>query len=166
MAIRKRKARLIRPQWSSLHEAARQGDVESVRSMARLGRVNKKDASGNRPLHEAANKGVARELVKAGARLHVEDQHKRTPLHRAVLDEHPKVAVYLIDHMSKIDLRDDEGRTPLHWAAIKDDAATAVALLRAGAKQRVKDNDGNTPMRLAVTHGSMDFVCGFLKAGM
>lgn len=129
--------------------------------------VNEADTNGTKPLHEAANAEVAQELVKRGARPGARDKHGRTPLHRAVMDERPNVAEYLIRRTpASLNARDDQNRTPLHWAAIKDDPRTAEALLRAGAKPYGVDRDDNTPMRLAMTHGSIAFVCAFLKAAM
>ena len=161
-------AQASRPRgWSRLHEAAHQGDVERVRLTASWRNVNEPDATGTKPLHEAANAEVAQELVKRRARPSARDNRGRTPLHRAVMDARPDVAEYLIRRTTaRLNSRDDQGRTPLHWTAIKDDASTAEALLRGGARQRVKDKDGNTPMRLAMTCGSMGFLCAFLKAAM
>lgn len=161
-------AQASRPRgWSRLHEAAHQGDVERVRLTASWRNVNEPDTTGTKPLHEAANVKVAQELVKRRARPSARDNRGRTPLHRAVMDRRPDVAEYLIRRTTaRLNSRDDQDRTPLHWTAIKDDSSTAEALLRAGARQRVKDEDGNTPMRLAVTCGSMGFLCAFLKAAM
>lgn len=123
------------------------------------------------PLHEAESVEVARALVVVGARLNVRDQHGRTPLHCAVVDGRWEVAIFLVELSRErylhLNARDDKGRTPLHWAAIKDDGVTARALLSlVGTKQHLKDNDGNTALRLAMTHGAVDFVCAFLRAGM
>lgn len=153
--------------WSHLHEAAHQGDVERVRLTASRWNVNEPDTHGTKPLHEAANAEVVRELVKGGARPSARDKHGQTPLHRAVMDERLDVAEYLIRRTkASPNSQDDQNRTPLHLAAIKDDPRTAEALLRPGAKPYRVDNDDNTPMRVAMTHGSIAFVCAFLKAAM
>ena len=47
-----------------------------------------------------------------------------------------------------------------------DDARVTAALLEREAKPYEKDKDGNTPMALAMTHGSMAFLCAFLRAAM
>ena len=83
------------------------------------------------------------------------------------MDGRTDVAAYLTrETKAQQNRRDALGRTPLHWAAIRDDGSAAEALLRSSAKHRLVDDDGDTPMKLAMTHGSMDFVCAFLRAAM
>lgn len=75
--------------WSPLHVACRQGNLETVKLLIRLGaNVNTVNAGGHSPLHEAAYRGydkILLELLKEGAKPNMKSNQLRTPLHEACI---------------------------------------------------------------------------------
>jgi cytohesin len=88
------------PDWSgprfSIHDATRQGNIETVKQHIAAGAgVNAKDAWGGTPLHEAANEGheeIAELLIAKGADVNTKDYAGRTPLDRAIDRKRTEIA--------------------------------------------------------------------------
>ena len=70
--------------FSSLHQAAYDGDIDGVRRLLQQGRyINKPDKAGWTPLHVAVEEGnveVVMELLDWGADVNVEEEEALTPL--------------------------------------------------------------------------------------
>lgn len=162
----------------SLHEAAKTGDVRSLRKSLRSGSaldVNELDDEDRTALHYASNSLIAERLINAGAVIDLEDAEGCTPLHRAVADRRLDVVWLLLTHDARTDTRDDDGKTPMAHArgcppaesmlrygtstsllrAVEADRADIVeALIGAGADKEVRDERGFVALIVATLQGS------------
>ena len=130
------------PTDAPLIDAARNGDVEAVRSLLAEGAdVNTAQGDGMTGLHWAAEGGhaaVADLLLAAGAGVEARTRvGGYTPLHLASRSGHGSIANALLDAGADPGVTTTgSGVTPLHLAAAAFDGADAVsALLRSGAKE-------------------------------
>jgi hypothetical protein len=140
--------------YLSLHDAAKAGDVEAVRSwLAKVADKEAKDKDGATPLHVAAMKGhasVVEMLVQAGADMDArEGAHGLTTLHIAASQGHASVVEVLIQAGANKEAKAMQGWTPLHVAAMKGRASVVEVLVAAGAAKEAKDENGWTPLWLA-----------------
>ena len=137
------------PRCTSLHESAKNGDIECVIALIAAGaNVNDKDKLGNTPLHDAAWRDeieIMRALIAAGADIHAKNCHDNTPLHDAARNGKTNAAIALIDAGANIHAKGIFGNTPLHTAAWYGNTATALALISRGANLNAKNRDGYTP---------------------
>ena len=170
-------------QVMDLHEAASQGDVESVRLLLGHGtNPNKKNPSKQMPIHLAAQNGhveVTDLLLNHGANpntLVVEDGTFLTPLHLAARNGHVEVARSLLDHGAdpngKLKLFSPVTRAPLHLAAEHNNAGVADLLLKRGAKPNPNAHYGLgwsnlnlKPLNVAYRHESLDVAYVLLMNG-
>jgi ankyrin repeat protein len=80
---------------------------------------------------------LVRGLVKADPRLLSRQmsrfEHRRMPLHLAVLKERPEMVALLLDLGADPGAKDDRGNTPLNYVSPKMDSRIAEVLLAAGA---------------------------------
>jgi len=60
-------------------------------------------------------------------------EHRRTPLHFAVLKDQPEIVALLLESGANPMIRDDRGNTPLNYATPKSDRRIAELLVTAGA---------------------------------
>jgi ankyrin repeat protein len=166
-----------------LHEAAKNGDVRSLRKALRpsvsraLGQidVNELDDEDRTALHYASTPLIAEKLLNAGAVVDIEDADGRTPLHRAAAERRLDMIWLLLVYGASTDSRDDGGKTPLahaegcevaEWmlrhkvtgslirAAETDRADIVQALLAAGAEKEVKGDNGYVALINATLRGS------------
>lgn len=107
-------------------------------------------ASKRTPLHEARTLGIARLLVRAGASVNALDSIHQTPLHCAIENEHPDIAVFLLRAGAKPDIADNAGNTPLHLAASISSTAVANAILKHRVSVNAKNRQNETPLSLAL----------------
>jgi ankyrin repeat protein len=94
-------------------------------------------------------------LLRNGAELEMEDDYKRTPLHRAVKAKN-HVMRLLVNKGANIHAVDMYGQTALHIAAeagLRDDVHF---LLGHGAEAESKDHKGRTPLDLAAKAGEVE----------
>jgi ankyrin repeat protein len=104
------------------------------------------------PLHWAADLGldlIVRKLLEKGADASAEDFYSRTPLHRAVMNEHLGVATSLILAGADVSARDFMRRTALHHAVTKSSAPLVKLLLGHGADPDAQDKWCGSPRRQA-----------------
>lgn len=173
----------------SLHEAARTGDVRSLRKSLRAGSesdVNELDDEDRTALHYASNSLIAEKLINAGAVIDIEDAEGCTALHRAVAGRRLDVAWLLLVHDARADTRDDEGKTPMahargcppaEWMLRHGPSASLLraveafradiveALLGAGADKEVKDDNGFVALIVATLRGSWDAARELIEHG-
>lgn len=122
--------------WTLLIEAARRGQVETVREIAAAdpGQLDARDASGMSALHHAAASGrteAAKALIALGANRFAVDGKGRSAIAHAVLSGRPE---------------------------------TLAALLEAGVNGNIADSRGVAPLELAVDTGHCDMVPILLRA--
>ena len=104
----------------SIHAAARQGKIETVKQHLTDGvGVNAKGKDGRTPLYDAAyygRKEVIELLIAKGADVNAKIEDGRTPLHRAAREGHKEVAELLVNNGADVNAKNDVGWTPLHRA--------------------------------------------------
>ena len=161
------------PTDAPLIDAARNGDVEAVRSLLAEGAdVNTAQGDGMTGLHWAAEGGhaaVADLLLAAGAGVEARTRvGGYTPLHLASRSGHGSIANALLDAGADPGVTTTgSGVTPLHLAAAAFDGADAVsALLRSGAKvDALESSSGQTPLMFAAVYGRAEVVAVLLEHG-
>jgi len=146
-----------------IHEAAAAGSTERVAEL--LGRSVSLEAKAKHmwtPLVFAIRQGhleAVRQLLDAGADVHVGDYRNSLPLHRAAYgsaqpQNDADIIRALVGRKAGINAKDRSGRTPLHVAADIGNLAAARALIEQGADHWAKDNDLRSPADLAREAGA------------
>uniref|UniRef100_A0A3B5QLS7 Poly [ADP-ribose] polymerase n=1 Tax=Xiphophorus maculatus TaxID=8083 RepID=A0A3B5QLS7_XIPMA len=143
-----------------LLEAAKAGDLDTVKSLCTAQNVNCRDLEGRHstPLHFAAGYNrvsVVEYLLHQGADVHAKDKGGLVPLHNACSYGHYEVAELLVRHGASVNVADLWKFTPLHEAAAKGKYEICKLLLKHGADPTKKNRDGNTPLDL-VKDGDTD----------
>uniref|UniRef100_A0A8C9NXZ1 Poly [ADP-ribose] polymerase n=1 Tax=Serinus canaria TaxID=9135 RepID=A0A8C9NXZ1_SERCA len=143
-----------------LLEAAKAGDVDTVKKLCTVQSVNCRDIEGRQstPLHFAAGYNrvsVVEYLLQHGADVHAKDKGGLVPLHNACSYGHYEVAELLVKHGAVVNVADLWKFTPLHEAAAKGKYEICKLLLQHGADPTKKNRDGNTPLDL-VKDGDTD----------
>ena len=94
-----------KPPKISIHQAAKDGNIEAVKQHLADGTdVNAKDDNGRTPLHKAAEEGhkeIAELFIAAGADVNAKNNLGGTPLHEAVDEGHTEIADLLRKHGGK-----------------------------------------------------------------
>uniref|UniRef100_UPI0025AE8597 poly [ADP-ribose] polymerase tankyrase-1 isoform X1 n=1 Tax=Doryrhamphus excisus TaxID=161450 RepID=UPI0025AE8597 len=143
-----------------LLEAAKAGDLDTVKSLCTAQNVNCRDLEGRHstPLHFAAGYNrvsVVEYLLHHGADVHAKDKGGLVPLHNACSYGHYEVAELLVRHGASVNVADLWKFTPLHEAAAKGKYEICKLLLKHGADPTKKNRDGSTPLDL-VKDGDTD----------
>lgn len=123
------------------------------------------DASGDTPLHVAAERGADATvawLLAHGADPSRRDDDDVTPLHRAANGD---IAAKLIEAGAPIDPPDRDGRTPLHRAVGDGRSDVVDRLLAHDALAGIGDREGRTPLHVAAAAGRAHLVERLLDAG-
>lgn len=155
----------------SVFEAAREGDLELVRTMvaADAELVRATDDSDRTPLHLAAAYGheqIIGFLLASGADVDAREEDGETPLHYAAWRSRLEAGRLLIGGGADVEIRNHWGRTPLLIVARETgNVDMANVLLEAGALVNVRDEGGETPLDLAAWRGFADLVHLLLDAG-
>uniref|UniRef100_H3HAU7 Histone-lysine N-methyltransferase n=1 Tax=Phytophthora ramorum TaxID=164328 RepID=H3HAU7_PHYRM len=175
--------RMITP----LHLAVRRGRVDIAKMLLVNGKAdsNKKDYSGNTPLHDAIfldeaslaeeeplgdeavveqdpeqiHVALAELLLSHGADANQEnDTSGYSPLHQALRDGYERTAVVLLAHGANASEKSKFGVTPLHVAAAFDASESLwKELLVHGADPTARNDDGKTPLDLVPgSHSELD----------
>lgn len=146
----------------SLHQAAKDGDIEQVKLLISKGvDINAKDKRGDTPLHKAADKGhreVVELLITNGAAVKGWNNYWRRPLHVAAREGHRHVVELLLDKGAWPNASAKFGQTPLHFAAPEGRTDVVELLIHKGADVNAKDADGETPLATAARGGHRDMV--------
>ncbi|KAI5622572.1 tankyrase-1 isoform X3 [Silurus asotus] len=143
-----------------LLEAAKAGDLDTVKQLCSAQNVNCRDLEGRHstPLHFAAGYNrvaVVEYLLHHGADVHAKDKGGLVPLHNACSYGHYEVAELLVRHGASVNVADLWKFTPLHEAAAKGKYEICKLLLKHGADPTKKNRDGNTPLDM-VKEGDTD----------
>ncbi|OQV20271.1 Transient receptor potential cation channel subfamily A member 1 [Hypsibius exemplaris] len=150
-------------QGTPLHAAVYGGNVEAVEILLENGpsiKAQTKDLTT--PLHLACSLGVV-DIVRILCEkerqdvveevLAMKDDQGMTPLHRAVMFEHWKLIMILINKGANLDDTDAEGRTPLVLAASRSAKDAVSDLLMLGADTTVRDHEGRNFLHYVVLSG-------------
>jgi ankyrin repeat protein len=155
-------ANAVRCEQGSIHEAARAGDLATVRALVEKSPdlASVKDESGRTPLHVASASGhrdVVAYLLSKGGEVDALDNRRGTPLHQAAEVGHDEVARLLLESKAPIEVQDADGYTPLARASgytpaprtsTRGHVAVAARLLAAGASAHTADRWGRAPLLL------------------
>lgn len=160
-----------------LDDAAKSGDVETVKKLISEGAdVNAKGSFGT-ALHWAAMNGhaeVVEALISAGADTEALSEQLGMPIHVATRRDHPDVVKKLIDTGADINARTREQFTPLHFAALDGRLESAEVLIANGADvNAIADAPGNTlwglgetiALHLAINNGHQEIAAILRSAG-
>ena len=159
-----------------LMEAARAGDLDSIRVLVGAGaEVNERRKNGRTALMAAVRsrkQEAVRFLLDHGADVNlqagesVSSNSKDSALTMAAARGVPGIVRALIDQGADIEARNAMGYTALMQAACSDyvDAETVKALLAAGADITPKGLDDETALRLARKRGNTEIVRLLLEA--
>jgi ankyrin repeat protein len=161
----------------SLHDAARDGDIDAVTDLLKAGADPNALDEPNRspPLCFAMMNDhveVMKVLLENGADPNVLVHGCSVLVYvSGVIGELcwardvSKVVELLLEHKADPNLPDDDGTTPLHEAARRGDTETAIRLLEFGAKIDAQDKNGRTPLHKAAVNSHGDTVDLLLDAG-
>ncbi len=150
---------------SSIHLAARAGDLAKVRTLIEDGAdVNAKDKASQTPLFWAVladNNDVAKFLIAKGADVNAKDALGRTPLNFLVYSRGKRDMVeLLISKGADVNAKDSHtGVTPLHSASFlgqKDEKDIVELLIAEGSNVNARTNVGVTPLHFAARHDRKD----------
>ena len=161
----------VMAQAPSVLEAARQGDVETVRTLLKQGAdVNIAEGDGMTPLHWAARRGDAelvQMLVYAGANVRATTRlGAYTPLMMAAQAGYAPVVAALIAGGSDVNATSTTGTTPLMFAAQSGDTRTVTMLIESGSKVDARETAmEQTPLMFAAAHNRIDVVKLLLARG-
>lgn len=154
----------------SLIQAAKRGDAQAVRALARQAGsdVNAAEADGSTALHYAANRGdadVVDALLSAGAKATVANSYGVTPLSLAASAGNAAVIERLLKAGADANAA-VAGETALMSAARSGRADAIRALLTAGAKVDVTDpRRGQTALMWAAAAGNVDGMRALIEGG-
>ncbi len=152
-------------------DAARKGDVASVRSLVKQGAdASAPHADGMTPLHWAAERGdatMADVLIRAGANLAAETRlGQYTPLHLAARNGAADVVTALVKAGADVNTTTASGASAIHLAAGGGNAAAVTALVDGGADVNARDTvNGQSPLVFAVTGGHVAAMKALIARG-
>ena len=152
---------------TSLHRAARKGDVNSMRLLLnhvkQTSDLNTQRYDGRTPLHlalmnrlahPAATDELVALLLDAGASAVAPDDHNETPLHIAARSGSVTTIRLLLRHVkqtSELNIREwRDGSTALHLAIRAISLAKVEMLLERGADLTLRSKDGCSALQLAL----------------
>ena len=155
-----------------LADAARDGDLDRVRSLIQAGAdVNAAHGDGMSALHWAAERGrreIAEALVHAGANVGAVTRiGDYTPLHLAARGGRAEVVELLLGAGADPSARTTTGgATPLHFASASGSVPSTESLLDAGADVDSRESSwGQTPLMFAAAKGRTDVVRILVRSG-
>jgi ankyrin repeat protein len=108
---------------------------------------------------------VVEVLVKAGAKVNLQDRKGNTPLITACEGGHMSVVEVLLKAGADVNLQEEWGLTPLITAYTGGHVSVVEVLVKAGAKVNLQDRKGNTPLKYAATSGSLSTVKCLVEHG-
>jgi ankyrin repeat protein len=160
------------PAEAPVADAAREGDIESVRRLLREGAdVNAAQGDGMSALHWAAERGdtdMIAVLLYAGAQAESTTRiGEYTPLHIAARNGHLEAAQALLRGGADVHaVTDPSGSTPLHLAALSGNGNLVRALIEAGADPNATEAEWEqTPLIFAASWNRVDAIVALIEGG-
>lgn len=151
-------------------KAGQTGHVQRLLHSSARTTLDAQDAKGCTALMLACQEGhgeVIQSLMEAGARVDLEDDHRRTALSWAV-QEAPGHVEALLAAGSNVGATNIDGWSVLHLAAAathEHAAATVARLLGAGASPRAMTRNGDSALSVAIPHAAPEMIRSLLRAG-
>lgn len=142
----------VRLDKAALLAAAESGDLEAIRDLLAVARLDTAGERGCQALVTAAERGhmeVVRALLAAGASVHASGRDGRQALAMAATKGHTDVVCALLEVGASVHADDSYGLQALHWAAMKGRVEVVKALLAAGASPNCEVVKGHTPLYFA-----------------
>ncbi len=155
---------------ASIHEAARQGDIEQIKKLIEATvDINARDDHGRTALHYAAmigHKDVVTLLVGIGADVDLTNEYDITPLTEAIDGaypmeagtDHDQIIKLLVANGADVNAKSDSGTTALHWAVNTGQRDFTEQIIAKGAEIDAKDDSGRTALHTACWDGNMNIV--------
>ncbi|MDR2978513.1 MAG: ankyrin repeat domain-containing protein [Rickettsiales bacterium] len=162
--LEKEHANLSVKDSNALHDAARNGELETVRYLIKEGvNINSADKSGWTSLHHAAYGGssrVVQYLINNGANIHAEDTVcGRKPVHIAARESHIGIMKLFLNKGTRISDAGGNSWTLLHYVAWTGNLEAAKFLINEGADIHAKDaTNGKKPIHTAAWEGHANIV--------
>eukprot|EP00761_Pharyngomonas_kirbyi_P006727 gb/GECH01006735.1/.p1 GENE.gb/GECH01006735.1/~~gb/GECH01006735.1/.p1 ORF type:complete len:361 (+),score=80.75 gb/GECH01006735.1/:1-1083(+) len=156
---------------SQLHDAASQGDLDTINSIIASGSVdiNAKDANlKTTALHKAASRNhvdTMKLLMDHGAKKEATDGVDATPLHYAASHGHLEAVATLVLRKVNVNAKDVYGYTAFHAAVKKHHFELADSLRMYGADINTKNETGATALHSACDAADMDATAFLLEHG-
>uniref|UniRef100_A0A8C9T394 Transient receptor potential cation channel subfamily A member 1 n=1 Tax=Scleropages formosus TaxID=113540 RepID=A0A8C9T394_SCLFO len=143
---------------SPLHLAVRGGNIDVIKLCISKGaKIDQQQCDKSTPLHLACTQGaleVVKVMLSAYDRaediINITDGALQTPLHRATIFDHVKLAEFLVLKGAHIDCTDCKGYSPLLLATSCGSWKTVTLLLSHCASLKITDNSGCNFLHLAV----------------
>lgn len=104
-------------------------------------------------------------LLGFGAWVNIPDALGHTPLHYAILGNHPEIAARLLAYKAEPNCIDDQEKTLLHHTVSSGNEVLTALLVDHGAKLNAENTVGNTPLHIAATKGARDCARWLLLRG-
>jgi len=124
--------------WADeIHEAAKRGDLEKVRSL------------------------VAADPALVAA----QDRGGETPLHWAAFSGNLDLVRFLLDKGAEVDVKTNRGLTPLAFITAQGRTQAAGLLIERGADVNSRNSFDMTPLIIGVEQGAVEFVKTLIAAG-
>ncbi|RWS12587.1 rabankyrin-5-like protein [Dinothrombium tinctorium] len=143
-------------------------DVNAVRKPSPDGKGEEEAYDKQTPLHMACGWGlehVVQTLLEHRANVNLQDAEGKTPLHVAIINQHPVIISLLLSHPSlKLDIRDKYGSTPFATAmSIKNNKAAQAILDRDPTAAEKFDGKGRNFLHIAIQKGDIESVLFLLS---
>lgn len=146
-----------RSKEEKLLDAARNGDLNTVRYVIDRGCDSNATLDGDTALHIAAGKGhesIVEFLLARGVDVNRKGRGGATALHYAALYGRLNVVRSLLDKGAVVNQKDEFGETPLHSAVSNGCAYETRLLIDRGADIEARENGGITPLMKAAQYGA------------
>ncbi|XP_064648552.1 rabankyrin-5-like isoform X2 [Lineus longissimus] len=138
-------------------------DVNSIRKLGPNGEGVDvvKDKQG--PLHMASSwgmEGIVQALVEHNADVNIQDADGNSPLHIAIINQHPVIIALLMSHPAlNLNIRDKHGMTPFATAmTTKNNKAAQSILDREPTAAEQVDNKGRNFLHIAIQKSDIESV--------